>query len=155
MLVCNFIPPFKPNKHLTSIGSLLAAGITYGTAKMDSTWAWRAPSAVQGLFAVTALMILPFIPESPRWLIYQDRFEEAHEIVALIHSNGDGSNAVSEAQYKEILDAIAFEKTQGVKTSYIETMRSQGSRFRMLLMFSVEVCSVFSGYIISTNSSHL
>lgn len=43
------------------MGALIAAGITLGTANWDSTWAWRAPSLFQGIFAVLCIMILPFM----------------------------------------------------------------------------------------------
>ena len=48
------------------VGALLAAGITLGTGKWLNTWAWRAPSLIQGIFSVLCIVILPFIPESPR-----------------------------------------------------------------------------------------
>ncbi|CAM1502653.1 Fc.00g074290.m01.CDS01 [Cosmosporella sp. VM-42] len=59
------------------VGGLIAAGVTYGTAKMDSTWAWRLPSALQGLFSLLGIGMLPFAPESPRWLQSQGRDEDA------------------------------------------------------------------------------
>lgn len=49
------------------VGALIAARITLGTGKWESTWAWRCPSLVQGMFSVLCIIIIPFIPESPRW----------------------------------------------------------------------------------------
>lgn len=44
-----------------SVGALLAAGVTLGTGKWNSTWAWRAPSAFQAIFAIICIVILPFL----------------------------------------------------------------------------------------------
>ncbi|KAL4934861.1 general substrate transporter, partial [Aspergillus oleicola] len=56
------------------LGSLIAAWITYGTFKMsDSSWSWRIPSAMQCFFSLIQAILSLFAPESPRWLIYQNR----------------------------------------------------------------------------------
>ncbi|CAH0040368.1 unnamed protein product [Clonostachys rhizophaga] len=55
------------------VGSLVAAGVTYGSQYIESTWSWRLPSLLQLLHSVLCLAPLPFIPESPRWLIYKNR----------------------------------------------------------------------------------
>ena len=43
------------------VGALIAAGITLGTGQWQSTWAWRAPSAFQAIFAIICIIILPFV----------------------------------------------------------------------------------------------
>lgn len=43
------------------VGALLAAGITLGTSQWESTWAWRAPSLLQGIFSALCILILPFM----------------------------------------------------------------------------------------------
>jgi len=85
----SFFPKHEPHSWYINTGGLLSAGITFGTAKMASTWAWRLPSAMQGFFSVLCLVILPFIPESPRWLVHKGRHAEALESIALAYSNGD------------------------------------------------------------------
>lgn len=58
-------------------GGIIVSAITYGTAKLNSSWAWRIPSILQIVPSLLCLLILPFIPESPRWFMYKGRQEEA------------------------------------------------------------------------------
>lgn len=44
------------------VGGLIAAGVTFGTRNYTTTWGWRIPSLVQGLFSIVCIVVLPFIP---------------------------------------------------------------------------------------------
>jgi hypothetical protein len=112
---------------------------------MQSTWAWRTPSALQGLFSLICILILPFLPESPRWLIYQDRHEEAIEVIALTIADCDAANPNVQILYQEIIDTIHFEKTQGETLGVVQIFKTPSSRKRLLLVLSVAVFSMLSG----------
>ncbi|KAF4633408.1 hypothetical protein G7Y89_g4710 [Cudoniella acicularis] len=127
------------------VGGLIAAGVTYGTAGMTSTWAWRTPSALQGLFSILSIILLPFIPESPRWLAYKGRNSEALEVVALTYANGDNNDPVVLAQYKEIIDTLKFERENGETLSIMQTIKTPGARRRLLLACSCGIATIVSG----------
>ncbi|KAH6698361.1 MFS sugar transporter-like protein [Leptodontidium sp. MPI-SDFR-AT-0119] len=127
------------------IGGLISAGVTYGTARMQSTWAWRLPSALQGLFSVLCIVVLPFIPESPRWLIHKGRNEEAIEAIALACADGNKDDPIVQVQYREIIDTLAWEKEQGETLSLLQTVKTPGARKRMMLSLSVAVFTMLSG----------
>jgi MFS family permease len=48
------------------VGSIIAAWGTYGSFRLESTWSWRIPSAVQGALPLLQLLIFWAVPESPR-----------------------------------------------------------------------------------------
>ncbi|RFU26952.1 hypothetical protein B7463_g9392, partial [Scytalidium lignicola] len=132
------------------VGALIAAGITLGTGQWDSTWAWRLPSLFQGIFSALCILILPFIPESPRWLAHRHLYEEARLAVAQTNSNGDLSDPVAIAVYKEIVDTLSWEKKEGLTMSPMEMIKTPVARKRLLIGMSPGPFSCIAGNIIAS-----
>lgn len=132
------------------VGALLAAGITLGTGTWNTTWAWRAPSLFQGIFSILCIIILPFIPESPRWLVHEGYLDEARLAVAQTNANGDLSDPVVLVVYKEIIDTLKWEKEEGRTMSPKEIVKSPGARKRFLIGMSPGPFSCIAGNIIAS-----
>lgn len=132
------------------IGALIAAGITLGTGQWQSTWAWRAPSLFQGIFSILCIIVLPFIPESPRWLAYQGYYESARRVVAQTNANGDANDPVVLTVYKEIIDTLAWEKKEGRTLGINEIWKTPAARKRVLIGMSPGPFSCIAGNIIAS-----
>lgn len=92
--------------------------VSYGCSfigKQDgrSTASFRVPWGLQMVPAFILLGFLPFMPESPRWLATKGRWEEAMDVLALCHGNGDHSSPIAIAEFKEIQQAIEEESKEG------------------------------------------
>lgn len=59
--------------------------------------------------SILAMILVPFMPESPRWLMFHDRSDESFEVLKTIHGHGEETELVV-AEFKEIQDTIEFEK---------------------------------------------
>ncbi|EPE04114.1 hexose transporter [Ophiostoma piceae UAMH 11346] len=127
------------------VGGLLSAGITYGTAKIESTWAWRIPSILQILFMILGVLVLPFLPESPRWLIYRDRHDEALDSIAAMQSNGNREDPVVLLTFQEIVETLKAETAANQKTSVTELVKTKQSQHRLVLVAAVAIISMASG----------
>ncbi|KAJ5657277.1 uncharacterized protein N7484_000926 [Penicillium longicatenatum] len=132
------------------VGALIAAGITLGTGQWQSTWAWRAPSLFQAIFSLLCILTLPFIPESPRWLVRQGFYAEARLSVAQTNANGSLSDPVVIAIFKEIVDTFKWEKENVHDMSAVEIFRSPSARKRLLIGMSPGPFSCIAGNIIAS-----
>ena len=79
-----------------------------------SSFAWRWPIAFQGVFLILILLALPFLPESPRWLVQHDRIEEAANVLARFEGEGIGRDNPSVVrQREEMVDSVQQEAAMG------------------------------------------
>lgn len=66
-----------------AFGVPLGSWLAFLTSRSEpSSFSWRFPIAAEGILAVLVLIGLPFLPESPRWLVAKDRVVQASEIFA-------------------------------------------------------------------------
>ena len=127
------------------LGSLIAAWVTYGTFKMEgSDWSWRIPSALQCFFSLVQAVLALIAPESPRWLIYQGRREEALAILTKYHGHGDADSRLVRFEMAEITATLEMEKVQRL-SRWTEWLSSRGNRHRLFLACYIPAMLQWSG----------
>ena len=132
------------------VGGLLAAGITYGTADISGTWSWRLPSLLQGVFSLGCIVILPFLPESPRWLVARGRQAEALTVLAQTNARGDETDEIVLLQFREICDTLEYEKHDEARLSLGQILGNRGARKRLIIATTCAVFSTLAGNIIAS-----
>jgi len=103
-------------------GILIMYYIAYGCSFLDGTKAWRVPWGLQMIPALFLGVGLMFTPESPRWLAKKDRWEDAHNVLALVHANGDRNAPFIQLEMQEIRNMVEFER-QNADVSYLELFK--------------------------------
>ncbi|KAG6379731.1 general substrate transporter [Boletus reticuloceps] len=83
------------------------------------------------------------VPESPRWLVDHDREEEALQILADLHGNGNMNDDLVVLEFEEIKEQVTFERTEGAK-SYADLFKP-GILRRVSLGCSLQMWSQLSG----------
>ncbi|ETN44115.1 uncharacterized protein HMPREF1541_10665 [Cyphellophora europaea CBS 101466] len=68
------------------LGQLVASGTLRGTLSMPAPWAYRVPFAVQWAWPIPLLVGVLLAPESPWWLVRQNRLEDAKAVVRRLTS---------------------------------------------------------------------
>ena len=119
------------------IGSAIAAWFCYGSLGWGNTsWAWRAPCLFQILAPIVVLLHLLTVPESPRWLIHKERYDEALNILARSHANGDTQDELVRYEFEEIQFALKSE-AEGSRTRYSDFLKTPGNRRRLLVLLTM------------------
>lgn len=113
---------------------------------MESNWAWRIPSLLQAAPSVFVMIIIQFLPESPRWLISRNRHEEALEVLSIAQGSGKQNPAedpIAAVQFREISDTIAWEKAQGL--SFFQAVSRKSSRERLWITSTFSIMVMLPG----------
>ncbi|TNY18495.1 general substrate transporter [Rhodotorula diobovata] len=140
------------------VGAVVAAWVTYGSAFMSSNWSWRLPSLLQGLASLVQLATLWFVPESPRFLSAVGRTDEAHEILAKYHANGDLDDELVLSELAQIQTALELEQASK-SFGYLDFLRTKANRYRLFLCIWIGVIvqwvgnGVYSYYLLPVLSS--
>lgn len=93
----------------------------YGCNKIDNDYSWRIPLIIQALACVVVLFGVWFIPESPRFLMANDREEEAINFLARYHGNGDRNSKLVQLEVEEMREGI---RQDGIDKRPLDCMSS-------------------------------
>ncbi|KKA30546.1 hypothetical protein TD95_003631 [Thielaviopsis punctulata] len=125
-------------------GAFIASWVTYGTLKIDSNWSWRLPSLLQAITTVFIIIGMPWMPESPRWLIHKNREDEALQMLATYHAEGDVNDPFIQLEFSEIRAAIDLDR-QANRTGWLDLVRTRGNRRRIGTITAIGLFSQWSG----------
>ncbi|TVY41674.1 High-affinity glucose transporter [Lachnellula subtilissima] len=126
------------------VGSLVASGIVVETAKMKGDWAWRLPSILQCCPSLVQMALIFVLPESPRYLISKDRREEAYDILATYHAEGDHDSLFVKAEMAQIETTIRVEM-EVAKQSWTDMIATPGMRRRTFIAAAMGLYTQWSG----------
>ncbi|KAI0844267.1 general substrate transporter [Daldinia vernicosa] len=126
------------------VGQITAAAICFGTNSIESNMAWKIPSWLQMCPSLVQIAFVLFLPESPRWLVQQDRSEEAFDVLATYHGEGDRDSEFVKAEFAQIQATINIELEHS-KRSWTDLAATAGMRRRMLISGMLGLFTQWSG----------
>jgi MFS family permease len=94
------------------VGLMLAYWINYGMYFHDSATQWRFPLLFQLVFGAYILVLTPFLPDTPRWLMRHDSHERATHVLSKLRNKPvtDRSVVVEADAIKEVIEIEAREE---------------------------------------------
>ncbi|WWD20487.1 hypothetical protein CI109_104963 [Kwoniella shandongensis] len=128
------------------IGSIFAAWLTFAMVYYPGTssWSWRVPTLIQGFGPILLGLGAWFVPQSPRWLVKQDRVEEAHKILATYHANGQMDDELVLLEMREIKASVELEKLAG-ESSWLTWFQTSGNIRRFLVIIVIGTSTQWVG----------
>lgn len=120
------------------VGYMLAAAVGYGFWLRETPASWRGLQAVNIIPAVLLLIALPFLPESPRWLLMKDRREEAAAVLNKLHTPEE-----AEVELVQIETQVKIDRT--LPSSYWALVKKPSYRKRAILSFGTVACIQMTG----------
>ncbi|EPQ31450.1 uncharacterized protein PFL1_00785 [Pseudozyma flocculosa PF-1] len=146
-----------------TIGIMVFYYVSYGCSFLGNriggdqdgrgTASFRLPWGLQMIPAIVLMGFIPFMPESPRWLAFQNRHEECLEVLGQVHGHGDINNPLVQAEFQAIQQAVEEESKSG--SGYLDLFRNGMAWRTHIAMFTqiwsqltgMNVCMYYIGYI--------
>ncbi|RSH76900.1 uncharacterized protein EHS24_003835 [Apiotrichum porosum] len=114
-------------------GAIPAAAITFGCNYINSDASWIIPIVLQCAACIVVLGLVPFIPESPRYLMKHGKEEQALAILAKFHGGGDPNNALVQLEMEEMRAAAALDEANNTEAwwDYRPLFATKSNAWRM------------------------
>lgn len=126
------------------MGILIAYWVQYGTLGITGNNAWRLCFALQLLPGAAVGVFMFLRPGSPRWLLQSGREDEATQVLARLHGNGDVDNALVRTEVAEIRTIVELESSS-TSPSYWALLSAKVYRRRTWLAVGAQMMQQLSG----------
>lgn len=109
---------------LIVFGVMLSYWIDLGFSFLSpSSVSWRFPIAFQVVLALAIVILIPGLPESPRWLVLKGRDEKALEVLCAL-SDLPPDDPQIQSDFKAVKDTV-FEMSKGSFADCFKTNRNR------------------------------
>ena len=112
------------------------------TMDVNTSAIWRVALGMHLIPSTLLIIVVFFIPYSPRWLAEKGRHDEGQQVIAKLRSLNYSDSAVV-TEYEEIRRGVEFEQKIG-EASWSELLKP-GIRWRVTIAVVNQFCQQFSG----------
>ncbi|KAH6695675.1 general substrate transporter [Plectosphaerella plurivora] len=132
------------------VGAIIAGWVTYGASYITGNDGWRIPVWIQLVTSGIVALFVWFLPESPRWLIANDKHDQAAAVLAQLHGEGSPDHPIVQLQLKEMMAQISTEASDKRWWDYRELWADRSSRRRLICVLGMAIMGQASGNSLSS-----
>lgn len=110
----------------------------------DNNWAWRGGMLLQSVWIIILLAGIYWLPESPRWLMMNDRYEEAERVLEKVHMPEE-----ARVEAVQIRNSIEFDRHH--ISTWSSMVMKPSYRRRTLFAMGMALSIHTSGILVVTN----
>jgi hypothetical protein len=104
---------------------------------------WRFPIALQAIFPIAVLCMMPFLVESPRWLLAKDRLAEGRKVLARLENQAEDSELVN-TRMQAIMNSIYVERQGHTRNPFALTPNRYLNRTLLAVGVNVSTSNSYS-----------
>ncbi|RDW56757.1 hypothetical protein BP6252_13980 [Coleophoma cylindrospora] len=134
-------------------GQLIEAGVLRGVLNMSAPWAYRLPFATQWIWPIPLILGIYFAPESPWWLVRQNRPEEAKAALQRLTTRENESDLDLDQTISLITLTIEHEREVENSTTYLACFKGLNLR-RTIIVIGCYAAQLLDGNAIRANSTY-
>ncbi|KAB8268137.1 general substrate transporter [Aspergillus minisclerotigenes] len=156
------IPELSPPSHRGLFAGLNGVMIGLGVATAsyvgmgfyfcdDEVASWRAPMGIPLFAPIAVLLTLPFLPESPRYLLLQEKPEEAQRVFGKLNPRSDAPavGAYLDEEFNQMQQQAAYDRI--LDSSWTGLFTTPTYRRRIILGCTLAVLNQSTGVFVINN----
>ena len=111
--------------------------------------AWRAPMGIPLFAPIAVLLAMPFLPESPRYLLFNDKDEEARRTFDRLNPPSPENNPYLDEEFNQIQRQVAYDRI--LDSSWKGLVTTPTYRKRIILGCILAILNQSSGVFVINN----